>query len=155
MLRANDWIARGMATEQYQALVGETFSKEVRFDALGIAEFGRLCGDTNPLHHDAAYAAASRFGSIIASGPQVTSLMMAMIAAFFASRGPGVGLGFNFRLRSAVRAGETVTMRWRITAVKEKRSLGGRIISLEGEAVRPEGTVAVAATGEVLGMDAP
>jgi len=46
-------------------------------------------------------------------------------------------------------------MRWRVTAVKEKRSLGGHIISLEGEAVRPDGTVAVAATGEVLGMDAP
>jgi acyl dehydratase len=146
---------RSMTTEQYQALVGEAFSKEVLFDLPGIAEFARLCGDTNPLHHDAAYAAASRFGGIIASGPQVTSLMMAMIAAFFASRGPGVGLGFNFRLRSAVRAGETVTMRWRVTAVQAKRSLGGHVISLEGEAVRPGGTVAVTATGEVLGMDAP
>lgn len=144
-----------MATEQYQALVGESFSKEVPFDSPGIAEFARLCGDTNPLHHDAAYAARSRFRGIIASGPQVTSFMMAMVAAFFTARGPGVGLGFNFRLRSAVRAGEVVTMRWRVTAVKEKRSLGGHVISLEGEAVRPDGTVAVAATGEVLGMDAP
>ena len=144
-----------MATEQYQALVGESFSKEVQFDAPGIAEFARLCGDTNPLHHDAAYAARSRFGGIIASGPQVTSLMMAAIAAFFASRGPGVGLNFNFRLRSAVRAGEVVTVRWRITGVKEKRSLGGHVIALEGEAVRPDGTTAVAATGEVLGMDTP
>ena len=144
-----------MATEQYQALVGESFSKAVPFDAAGIAEFARLCGDTNPLHHDAADAAGSRFRGIIASGPPVTSLMMARVAAFFTSRGPGVGLGFNFRLRSAVRAGEVVTMRWRITAVKEKRSLGGHVISLEGEAVRPDGTVAVAATGEVLGMDAP
>lgn len=144
-----------MATEQYQALVGESFSKEVHFDASGIAEFARLCGDTNPLHHDPAYAAGSRFGGIIASGPQVTSLMMAMVADFLASRGPGVGLGFNFRLRSAVRAGEVVTMRWRITGVKEKRSLGGHVIALEGEAVRPDGTTAVAATGEVLGMDAP
>ena len=144
-----------MATEQYQALVGESFSKQVQFDAPGIAEFARLCGDTNPLHHDAAYAAGSRFGGIIASGPQVTSLLMAMVADFLSSRGPGVGLGFNFRLRSAVRAGEVVTMRWRITGVKAKRSLGGHVIPLEGEAVRPDGTVAVAATGEVLGMDAP
>ncbi len=144
-----------MATDAYKALVGEAFSKQVQFDAPGIAEFATLCGDTNPLHHDAAYAAASRFGGIIASGPQVTSLLMAMIAAFFASRGPGVGLGFNFRLRSAVRAGELVTMRWRITAVSAKRSLRGHVISLAGEAVRPDGTVAVTATGEVLGMDTP
>ena len=144
-----------MTTEQYQALVGEAFSKQVHFDASGIAEFATLSGDTNPLHHDAAYAAGSRFGGIIASGPQVTSLLMAMVAAYLASRGPGVGLGFNFRLRSAVRAGETVTLRWKVTAVKEKRSLGGHVISLEGEAVRPDGTVAVIATGDVLGMDAP
>ncbi len=144
-----------MTTDAYQALVGETFSKEVHFDTKGIAEFATLCGDTNPLHHDAGYAAASRFGGIIASGPQVTSLLMAMVAAFLAARGPGVGLGFNFRLRSAVRAEEVVSMRWRVTAVKAKRSLGGHVISLEGEAVRPGGAVAVAATGEVLGMDAP
>ncbi len=124
-----------MATEQYQALVGETFSKEVQFDAPGIAEFATLCGDTNPLHHDAAYAARSRFGGIIASGPQVTSLLMAMVAAFLASRGPGVGLGFNFRLRSAVRAGETVTLRWRVTAVKEKRSLAGQSLERFGDFV--------------------
>ena len=144
-----------MTTEQYQALVGEAFSKQVQFDAAGIAEFATLSGDTNPLHHDAAYAAKSRFGGIIASGPQVTSLLMAMVAAYLASRGPGVGLGFNFRLRSAVRAGELVTLRWKVTAVKEKRSLGGHVISLEGEAVRPDGTVAVIATGDVLGMDTP
>ena len=142
-----------MTAEQYQALVGETFSKEVTFDAPGIAQFATLCGDTNPLHHDAAYAAGSRFGGIIACGPQVTSFLMAMVAAFFSPLGPG--LGFNFRLRSAVRAGEAVTMRWRITGVQAKRSLRGHVISLEGEVVRPNGAMAVTATGEVLGMDEP
>ena len=133
--------------------VGETFSREAHFDAPGIAAFAASCGDTNPLHHDAAYAAASRFGGIIACGPHVTSLLMAMVAAYFAPRGPGVGLGFTFRLRSAVHAGETVVMRWRVTDVVSKASLGGRIIHLMGEVVRPDGTVAVAATGEALAMD--
>ncbi len=145
----------GMKQQAYRDLVGQTFSKDVLFDAPGIAAFAALCGDTNPLHHDAAYAAASRFGGIIASGPQVTSLLMAMVAAFFTPLGPGVGLGFNFRLRSAVRVGEMVTMRWRIVAVAAKRSLGGHVIQLEGEVLRPGGAVAVAATGEVLGMDVP
>lgn len=148
-------MLRPMAEQAYLDLVGRSFSKQVLFDAPGIAAFAASCGDVNPLHHDAAYAAASRFGGIIASGPQVTSLLMAMVAAFFAPLGPGVGLGFNFRLRSAVRADELVTMGWTIKAVIAKRSLGGHVISLEGQAVRPGGAVAVAATGEVLGMDAP
>lgn len=144
-----------MASQAYLDLVGRSFEKEVLFDAPGIAAFALSCGDTNPLHHDADYAARSRFGGIIASGSQVTSVLMAMVAAFFAPLGPGVGLGFNFRLRSAVRAGERVTMRWVITGVAAKRSLGGHVISLEGKVLRPGGAPAVLATGEVLGMDAP
>ncbi len=144
-----------MAAQAYLDLVGQSFERQVPFDAPGIAAFAASCGDINPLHHDAAYAAASRFGGIIASGPQVTSLLMAMVAAYFAPLGPGVGLGFNFRLRSAVRAGETVTMRWTITGVAAKRSLGGHVITLEGQVLRPGGAAAVLATGEVLGMDAP
>jgi acyl dehydratase len=135
--------------------VGEAFSREAHFDAANIAAFATSCGDTNPLHHDPDYAAASRFGGIIACGPHVTSLLMAMTAAHFAPRGPGVGLGFSFRLRSAVRAGETVVMRWRVVAVTPKASLGGTVIALEGEAVRPDGTVAVTATGEALAMARP
>ena len=146
---------RGMAEQAYLDLVGRSFSKQVLFDAPGIAAFAASCGDVNPLHHDAAYARASRFGGIIASGPQVTSLLMAMVAAYFAPLGPGVGLGFNFRLRSAVRAEELVTMGWTITGAAAKRSLGGHVLTLTGQAVRPGGTLAVAATGEVLGMDEP
>ena len=144
-----------MAAGAVSIEVGETFSREIRFDAAGIAAFATACGDTNPLHHDPAYAATTRFGGIIACGPHVTSLLMAMTAAHFASRGPGVGLGFAFRLRSAVRAGETVVMRWRVTAVTPKASLGGRVVHLEGEVVRPDGTVAVTASGETLAMDRP
>lgn len=135
--------------------VGETVSREVTFDAAGIAAFATACGDPNPLHHDPAYAAATRFGGIIACGPHVTSLLMAQVAAFLAPRGPGVGLGFTFQLRSAVRAGESVVLRWRVVGVAPKPSLGGRVIRFEGEAVRPGGRVAVAATGEALAMDRP
>ena len=145
---------RRTENQAYLDLVGQSFDKQVLFDAPGIAAFAASCGDTNPLHHDAAYAAGSRFGGIIASGPQVTSLLMAMVAAFFMPLGPGVGLGYSFRLRSAVRAGELVTMRWTVLGVAAKRTLGGHIISLRGEAVRPGGPVAVMATGNVLGMDA-
>ena len=142
-----------MSAEPWPIEVGETFSREATFDAPGIAAFATACGDTNPLHHDAAYAAATRFGGIIACGPHVTALLMALVASHFAPRGPGVGLGFSFRLRSAVRAGEAVTMRWRVLSVTPKASLGGRVVQLEGQVIRPGGVVAVIATGETLAMD--
>ena len=146
--------AGGDRTEQrFKDLVGKSFEKDVLFDTEGIAAFARACGDTNLLHHDPAYAASSRFGGIIASGPQVTSLLMAMVAAYFTPMGPGVGLSFSFQLRSAVRAGEQVTMRWHILAASWKRSLRGHVISLEGKVLRPGNVVAVIATGEVLGSD--
>lgn len=135
--------------------IGEAFSREVHFDAAGIAAFAAACGDTNPLHHDASFAATTRFGGIIACGPHVTSLLMALVAAYFAPRGPSVGLGFSFRLRSAVHAGETVAMGWRVASVTPKASLGGRIVQLEGEVVRPGAIIAVTATGEALAMDRP
>lgn len=133
--------------------LGETFGREVAFTAESIAAFAALCGDTNPLHHDPAVAAASRFGGIIACGPHTTSVLMALIAEHFSGRGPGVGLGFTFRLRSAVRAGEVVRMHWRVTAIARKDSLRGHVVSMEGEMVRPDGIVAVAARGETLAMD--
>lgn len=132
---------------------GETFGREVPFTAESIAAFAALCGDTNPLHHDPAVAAASRFGGIIACGPHTTSVLMALIADHFSGRGPGVGLGFTFRLRSAVRAGDVVRMHWRVTGIARKDSLRGHVVSMEGEMVRPDGTVAVAASGEMLAMD--
>lgn len=133
--------------------VGDTFGRDVAFTAESIAAFAALCGDTNPLHHDPAVAAASRFGGIIACGPHTTSVLMALIADHFSGRGPGVGLGFTFRLRSAVRAGEVVHMRWRVTGIARKDSLRGHVVTMEGEMVRPDGTVAVAASGEMLAMD--
>ena len=133
--------------------VGETFAREVPFTAESIAAFATMCGDTNPLHHDPAVAAASRFGGIIACGPHTTSVLMALIADHYSGRGPAVGLGFTFRLRSAVRAGEVVRMRWRVTGIARKDSMRGHVVSMEGEAVRPDGAVAVAAAGEMLAMD--
>ena len=149
----NAGTSEGASAAPWPIEVGETASREVTFDAPAIAAFAASCGDTNPLHHDAAHAATTRFGGIIACGPHVTALLMALAASHFASRGPNVGLGFTFQLRSAVRAGETVTMRWRVLSVTPKPSLRGRVVQLEGEVVRPDGTKAVIATGEALAMD--
>ena len=130
--------------------VGDTFAKEVRFDAASIASFALSTGDANPLHHDAAYAAGTRFGGIIASGSHVSALLMGMVAGHFADKGTNVGLDFSFRFQAPVRVDDTILMRWTVTETMPKLSLKGDIITLEGAAVRSDGIIAVASTAHAL-----
>jgi acyl dehydratase len=129
---------------------GEKFSKEILFDPAGIATFAKASGDMNPLHHDAEFAATSRFGGLIASGSHVTALMMGMVSDYFADKGTNVGLDFSFRFQAPIRANDLVTIRWTITESMPKLSLRGDIITLEGEAVRENGIIAVSSTAHAL-----
>ena len=130
--------------------VGDTFSKQVCFDGASIASFALLTGDTNPLHYDSAYAEGTRFGGIIVSGSHVTALLSGMVAGHFADKGVNVGLDFSFRFQAPVRIDDTVQLRWTMTGRMPKLSLKGDIVTLEGEAVRSDGIVAVSATAHVL-----
>jgi acyl dehydratase len=134
--------------------VGDNFFKQVRFDANSIASFALLAGDTNPLHHDAEFAKGTRFGGIIASGSHVSSLMSGMVAGHFANKGLNVGLDFSFRFESPIRVDDTVMIRWTLTNRMPKLSLKGDILTLEGQAIRSDGIVAVSATAHVLLLNA-
>jgi 3-hydroxybutyryl-CoA dehydratase len=81
----------------------ERFSAVLSLDPSNTSGFARSVGDTNPLHHDADYAAATRFGRLLASGPQTTAHLLALTASTicYADRrnqnGFHVGLSVNFR----------------------------------------------------------
>jgi acyl dehydratase len=130
--------------------VGDVFTREVCFDAASISAFALSTGDTNPLHHDPAFAAGTRFGGIIASGSHVSALLMGMCAGHFADKGTNVGLDFAFRFQAPIRVDDTVTMRWRVAGASTKLSLKGDIVTLEGEAIRSDGIVAVTCTAHAL-----
>lgn len=130
--------------------VGDSFCKSVKFDGHSIASFALLTGDSNPLHHDATYAAGTRFGGIIASGSHVTALLTGMVAGHFADKGLNVGLDFSFRFQAPIRLDDIVQMRWTMTGRMPKMSLKGDIVTLEGEAIRSDGIVAVSSTAHVL-----
>jgi acyl dehydratase len=132
---------------------GERFARRVTFDAAAIRDFATLCGDHNPLHHDEHAASQSAFGSLIASGPHVTSLMMGLDATFLSGRGEALGLGFEFRFVKAVPAGAALTLEWTITDVVHKVSLGGDVVSVDGRAIDDAGVVYVTATGRNLVRD--
>jgi acyl dehydratase len=130
--------------------VGDNFSKRITFDAQSISSFALLTGDTNPLHHDATYAANSRFGGIIASGSHVTALMTGMVAGHFSDKGMNVGLDVSYQFQAPIRCNDIVQLRWTMTGRMPKMSLKGDIVTLEGEAIRSDGIVAVSGSAHVL-----
>ena len=134
--------------------IGERISGRAVLTLAEIAEFARLSGDPNPLHHDEAAARRTRFGGIIVSGPQIIALMLGLLPAHFGRTGQAVlGLEFSFRFVHAIRAGETMAMGWSVTAVEPKPHLGGALVTLAGEITTEQGELRFTADGTVLVAD--
>jgi acyl dehydratase len=130
---------------------GDRAEKELVLSRDEVIRFATELGDPNPLHHDEAVARRSRFGGLIASGGHAIGLLTSFCAAFTTAQGPGVGIGFSYKLRRAIHPGQPLRLRWEVTAVERSERLRGEIASLTGaiEDAR-DGTVLVAATGRVL-----
>jgi len=94
----------------------ERFSAEVSLDPRATSAFAHAVGDTNPVHHDAELAAKSRFGRLIASGPQTTAHLLALTASHFSKRGAMLGLEFWVQFRRPVYADETIMLEWLVVS---------------------------------------
>lgn len=129
---------------------GDVFSRELRFDADAIRAFAVMVGDESPLHHDEMAAKASQFGTLIASGTQTVSLMMATVASFFTAKGPALGLGFAVTLRRAVKAGTVWRAVWTIEDICWKESLHGHVVGLSGVLTNDQSEIAIEATARSL-----
>jgi acyl dehydratase len=130
--------------------VGERITDEARFSKEEVTEFARLAGDENPLHHDEEFAKATRFGGIIACGPQIASRFMGMTATHFSKRGASLGLEFTLRFAGPVRPEERLEMVWDVVDVTSKPKLNGEIVKLDGRVTNKAGEVVLAGTGTVL-----
>jgi 3-hydroxybutyryl-CoA dehydratase len=128
----------------------ERFSAALSLDPKTTSAFAYAVGDTNPVHHDAEYAATTRFGRLLASGPQTTAHLLALTASHFSKRGAMLGLEFWVRFRRPVYADETITLEWLVVSVKQHPSLDGEIIDLRGRIRKENGETAVGAKGRVL-----
>ena len=133
----------------------ERFERPLLLSADDICSFAALVGDTNPLHHDQALAERSRFGALIASGTQTSALMGAFSAALVTELAPSLGLEVQFRFHRAVRAGEALRMVWEVSAVEFKASLGGHIVTLEGQLLDPAGDVSLSGRVKTLVQPRP
>ena len=128
----------------------ERFSSEVTLTPKAVADYASAVGDTNPLHHDPAFAAASRYGRLIASGPHTSALLLALTASHFSTRGSVVGLEFWVRFRRPVFADETIRLEWLVVKVTSNVKLGGEVVDLRGRILGADGKTALGAKGRVL-----
>lgn len=132
----------------------DRFSKSLLLSESEISAFASAAGDANPLHHDREYASTSRYGGIIASGPQTSALLMGLVASHFSDIGPMVGLDFSFRFRAPVPAGDAFILEWLIIRVERKEALGGHLVELRGRLQTSSGVTAVGAKGTVVVVQA-
>ena len=136
-----------------RAYPGERFSSEVTLTPFLAAEFAKAAGDSNPIHHDPCFAAATRFGRPIASGPHTAALLLALTASHFSKNGAMLGLEFWVRFTRPIYADETICLEWMVIKVTPNEKLNGDIVDLRGRIKGQDGNTALGAKGRVLVTD--
>ena len=131
----------------------ERFSSQVTLTPSTVGAYAEAAGDDNPVHHDAAFAASTRYGRLIASGTHTTALLLGLTASHFSKRGAMVGLEFWVRFRRPVYADETIRLEWLVVKVTPNEKLGGEIVELRGRIKSENGQTALGAKGRVLVTD--
>ena len=122
--------------------VGQTAELRRTVAASDLDAFAAVTGDTNPVHLDEAYAAATPFKGRIAHG----MLSAGYISAVLGTRLPGPGAIYvsqSLSFRRPVRIGDEVTAEVKVTAIDAARGrvtfatncvVAGKTV-VEGEAV--------------------
>lgn len=124
--------------------VGDRATRSRLVEADDIVRFTAMTGDRNPLHYDAAVAAASRFGGIIVQGGLTTGLLNALVAEDLP--GPGsVFLNVNWDYRAPTRPGDVMTAIAEIVSVHPNKPICTMrtTITNQGGVVLVEGTAVV------------
>jgi 3-hydroxybutyryl-CoA dehydratase len=136
-----------------RAFPRERFSSDVTLSPAMVAEFATAAGDNNPLHHDEAFAATTRYGRPTASGPHTTALLLALTASHYSKKGAMIGLEFWVRFRRPIYADEVIRLEWLVVKVTPNEKLKGDIVELRGRIKGQDGRTALAAKGRVLVTD--
>ena len=131
----------------------ERFSSEITLTPTTVAAYAGAAGDNNPVHHDPAYAACTRFGRLIASGTHTTALLLGLTASHFSRQGAMVGLEFWVRFRRPIYADETIRLEWLVVKVTPNQKLRGDVVELRGRIKGQDGQTALGAKGRVLVTD--
>ena len=131
----------------------DRFSSTVTLTPESVSTYATAVGDDNPVHHDPAFAAGTRFRRPIASGTHTTALLLALTASHFTKQGAMVGLEFWVRFRRASYADERLLLEWLVIKVTPNAALRGDVVELRGRIRGQDGRTALGAKGRVLVTD--
>jgi acyl dehydratase len=135
-----------------QFSIGDRFGTTVPVTEAHLDRGAELIGDFNPLHVDAAFAEASRFGGRILHGVLTSALM----SAPFGNLVSGTALGYlehSARFTAPVRPGDTLVIEWTVTGLIDKPRLGGGIVEADCTACNQAGVRVATAHGKMLVAD--
>jgi acyl dehydratase len=117
--------------------VGQQARRSTQLTAEHVEAYANLTGDRNPLHFDADFTAATRFGRLLVQGGLTTGLLHALVAMDLP--GPGtVFISQNWRFTGPVYIGDTITAEATVVSVhatKPVTQLAIRITRQDGELV--------------------
>ena len=104
------------------AEAGESASRELMVTAEMVRAYAEITGDYNPLHFDEEFAAATRFGRLMAQGGIATGLLHALVAMDL----PGPGSVFTrqrWEFPRPVYIGDTIRAEGTVVSGNERRRL--------------------------------
>jgi acyl dehydratase len=131
----------------------DRFSAEYTLTPEWVSRQALSVGDDNPVHHDPAFAAATRYGRPIASGTHTTALLLALTASYFSKDVSMVGLEYWVAFRRPIFADETIRVEWLIIKVTPNAKLRGHVVDLRGRILGKDGKTSLGAKGRVLVTD--
>ena len=129
--------------------LGETFGTSLTVTETHLVLGSGMFGDFNPLHVDEEFSKKSMFGSRILHGPFTSALIASPVGMYFAGSAIAY-LEHACRFKAPVRAGDTLTSTWTVTAKLDKPRHQGGIVVMGGTAKNQNGEVAVEADGKIL-----
>ena len=117
--------------------VGQKASRSLALTAQHVSKYAEITGDYNPLHFDEAFAARTRFKTLVVQGGLTTGLLHALVAMDLP--GPGtVFLSQNWKFTAPVFIGDTITAEAEVLSVhatKPVTQLKVQIVRQTGETV--------------------
>jgi 3-hydroxybutyryl-CoA dehydratase len=129
--------------------VGERFTGRMMITEAHLVLGAGLIGDFNPHHVDDEYAKQSRFGTRILHGVITSAIMGAPVGMHFHGTAMAY-LEHVARFKAPVRAGDTLTTTWAITARHPKPKQHAGVVVVAGECRNQHGEVVAEAEGKML-----